>query len=72
MEQSKNDRGEAADMGDLMGKLRGFVADKERKLVRCMTCWKKYTKFMSIKLYQHKEDYKCIRCYNGGTKQWQK
>ena len=49
-------------MGDLMGKLRGFVSDKERKLVRCIVCWRKYTKFMSIKLYQYKEDYKCIKC----------
>lgn len=53
-------------MGDLMGKLRGFVSEKERKLVRCIVCWRKYTKFMSIRLYQYKEDYKCIKCFNAG------
>jgi hypothetical protein len=37
-------------------------------LVRCEICWRKYTKFMSIRLYQHKEEYKCIKCYNGGNK----
>jgi len=51
-----------------MGKLRGFVPDKERKIVRCESCWRKYSKFMSIKLYQYKEIYKCIKCYNGGNK----
>lgn len=51
-----------------MGKLRGFIPDKERKLVRCEICWRKFSKFMSIRLYQHKEEYKCIKCYNGGNK----
>ena len=51
-----------------MGKSRGFVSNKERVLVRCEICWRKYTKFMSIRLYQHKEEYKCIKCYNGGNK----
>ena len=51
-----------------MGKSRGFVPNKERTLVRCQYCCRKYTKFMSIRLYQHKEEYKCIKCYNGGNK----
>lgn len=47
---------------------RGYVAPREYKLVRCKSCMRKYSKFMSIRLYQHQEDYKCIRCYNGGNK----
>jgi hypothetical protein len=50
-----------------MGKLRGFIPSNQRILVRCKNCWRKYSKFMSIRLYQHKEEYKCIKCYNGGN-----
>jgi hypothetical protein len=51
-----------------MARKLGFVPDKERKIVRCETCWRKYTKFMSIKIFWNEEIYKCIRCYNGGNK----
>lgn len=51
-----------------MGKSRGFIPDRERILIKCKSCLRKYSKFMSIRLYQHLEDYKCIRCYNGGNK----
>lgn len=53
-------------MGYLMVSNRGFIPDKERAVVRCTDCWRKFTKFMSIRLYQHKEIYKCISCYNAG------
>ena len=32
-----------------------------------MDCWRKYTKFMSIKIDQYTNEYKCLRCYNGGN-----
>jgi len=48
-----------------MGKSRGYVPAKQRKLVRCIDCWREYTKFMSIRL--HDDEHKCIRCYNGGN-----
>ena len=51
-----------------MGKSRGFIPDRERILIKCKSCLRKYSKFMSIRLYQHKEEYKCIKCYNGGNK----
>jgi hypothetical protein len=51
-----------------MARKLGFVPDKERKIVRCDTCWRKYTKFMSIKIFWNEDIYKCIRCYNGGNK----
>jgi hypothetical protein len=53
-------------MGYLMVSNRGFVPNKERVVIRCENCWRKFTKFMSIRLYQHKEIYKCISCYNKG------
>lgn len=50
----------------------GFVPDKERIIVRCEDCWRKYTKFMSIKITWKQEIYKCIRCYNlGGSNEHQ-
>ena len=48
-----------------MGKMRGFVPQIQKEIVRCVDCWREYTKFMSIKLREN--DYKCIRCYNGGN-----
>jgi hypothetical protein len=47
-----------------MARKLGFVPDKERKIVRCEGCRRKYTKFMSIKIFWNEEIYKCIRCYN--------
>ena len=50
-----------------MGKSRGHIPHSQKELIRCIDCWRKYTKFMSIKISQFKNEYKCIRCYNGGN-----
>jgi hypothetical protein len=49
-----------------MGKSRGLVPDNQRIIVQCTNCMRKFTKFMSIKLFHYKELYKCVSCYNGG------
>ena len=50
-----------------MGKSRGHIPISQKEVIRCIDCWRKYTKFMSIKISQFKNEYKCIRCYNGGN-----
>lgn len=55
-------------MGYLMVSNRGFIPNREKIIVTCIQCQKPYTRFMSICLNNYKQIYKCMRCFNGGTK----
>lgn len=55
-------------MGYLMVSNRGFIPNREKIIVTCVKCQKPYTRFMSICLNNYKQIYKCMRCFNGGTK----
>lgn len=44
----------------------------QKKLKQCIKCKKIYTKFMLMRIYQHTDEHKCIRCYNlGGSNEHQ-